>query len=282
MPHATLPTGTVHYRDTGTGEPLVFLHGLLQDGRVWDPLLDRLGERVRRIVADLPLGAHRTAMRPDADLSASGVADIVAGLLEHLDLRGVTLIGNDTGGAIAQIVAARHPERLGRLVLTSCEAFHNMPPAPFRTLPPAARLGLLPLILSTLRIRATRGLPNGYGRLTNRPLPHHLIDDWLAAYRADPGVRRDTRRFVASLGDRGMLTRLGDDLARFPHPALVLWAADDRLFPVAHAERLGRLLPHARVATVANSRTWLMIDQPERTATLIQRFLRETPLALHP
>jgi pimeloyl-ACP methyl ester carboxylesterase len=276
MPYATLPAGTVHYRDTGTGtgRPLVFLHGLLQDGRIWNEVVDRLAGQVRCVVPDLPLGAHRTAMRPEADLSVTGVAGLVADLIEHLDLRDVTLVGNDTGGAIAQLLVADRPERLGRLVLTSCEAFDNVPPVVFRTLPAAARLGLLPVMLSALRIRALRAMPTGYGWLTRNPLPHDLIDEWIAAYYRDAGVRRDTRRFVASLGDRGVLTRITGDLAGFPGPSLVVWAADDRLFPPAHAERLGRVLHSARVELVENSRTWVMVDQPERTADLIRQFVQ--------
>jgi pimeloyl-ACP methyl ester carboxylesterase len=275
MPYATLPAGTVHYRDTGTGRPLIFLHGLLQDGRVWTEVVDRLAGPVRCIVPDLPLGAHRTAMSPAADLSVTGVAGVVAGLIEHLGLRDVTLVGNDTGGAVAQLVVATRPDLLGRLVLTSCEAFDNVPPAIFRTLPVAARLGLLPMVLSALRIRALRKLPTGYGRLTGGPLPHDLIDDWITAYHQDAGVRRDTRRFVASLGDRSLLTRVADELAGFAGPSLIVWGADDRLFPPAHADRLGRLLHDARVEMVAGSRTWVMVDQPDRTADLIRRFVEE-------
>ncbi|MEU4160374.1 alpha/beta hydrolase [Actinoplanes sp. NPDC026670] len=273
MPYAALPAGTIHYRDLGTGRPLVFLHGLLQDGRVWNEVVDRLAGEFRCLVPDLPLGAHRTAMRPDADLSVTGVAGLVTDLFEVLDLRDVTLVGNDTGGAVAQIVAAQRPARLGSLVLISCEAFDNVPPPVFRALPPAARLGLLPALLWPLRFRAPRSLATGYGRLTRGPLPHDLIDDWIAAYRSDPGIRRDTRRFVTSLGDRHVLTRLAEPLAAFPDPALVLWAADDELFPVDHARRLGRLLPAARVEIVEDSRTWVMLDQPDRTAAAIRRFL---------
>ena len=276
MAELTLPAGVLRYRDTGGGDPVVLLHGLLQDGRVWEPLVERLHRDFRCIVPDLPLGAHRAPMRVDSDLSIKGVGQVVADLIEALGVRRVTLVGNDTGGAIAQIAAARHAERIGRLVLTSCEAFDNFPPTIFRMLAPAARMHALSVLLAPLRWRAARRLPTGYGRLTHDPLPHHLIDDWIAAYFSDRGVRRDTRAFVASLGERNLLCEIADELAGFTGPALVAWAADDALFPVSHAERLASALPAARVAVIERSRTWVMRDQPHRTAQLIRDFIHGT------
>jgi pimeloyl-ACP methyl ester carboxylesterase len=273
MATSTLPAGVLHYRDVGTGRPLVFLHGLLQNGRLWDSMADRLSGTFRCVIPDLPLGAHRTAMRPEADLGIEGIARIVADFLDALDLHDVTLIGNDTGGAIAQIVAARHSTRLTGLVLSSCEAFDNFPPPVFRALAPAARFGLLSTLLTPMRVRALRALPSGYGWLTLNRVPHHLTDGWIAAYFTDSKVRRDTRAFVVSLGNKRLMLDIADELASFHKPTLIAWAADDKLFPATHAERLARLLPDARVEMVPNSRTWIMIDQPERTAGLITDFV---------
>src|ERR671922_161104 len=111
MPEITLPQGTIRYRDQGDGPPLVFVHGLLVDGRLWEPVVERLDGH-RCIVPDLPLGSHHVAMQPDADQTPTGVAKLIADLIAALDLRDVTLVGNDTGGALCQLVAARHPERL--------------------------------------------------------------------------------------------------------------------------------------------------------------------------
>lgn len=276
MAEVALPAGTLHYRDTGGGPPVVFLHGAFQDGRVWDPLADLLRAEFRCLTPDLPLGAHRTPMRPGADVSAEGVGRLVGDFLDALDLREVTLVGNDTGGAIAQIVAARHPARLGRLVLTSCEAFDNFPPPLFRALAPAARLGVLSALLTPMRLRAARRLPSGFGWLTHGPLPHHLIDDWIGAYFASSAVRRDTRSFVASFGNRRLMLEVAGELPAFSKPSLVAWAADDKHFPVEHATRLGQVLPDSRVAVVDDSRTWVMVDQPHRTAALIEEFVRST------
>src|SRR5262249_43931152 len=110
MSEAKLPQGTIHYRESGEGPPIVFVHGLLVDGRLWRKVTPLLDGDFRCIAPDLPLGSHLTPMNSDADLSPPGLARIVAGFLQALDLQDVTLVANDTGGAISQITAAQHPE----------------------------------------------------------------------------------------------------------------------------------------------------------------------------
>ncbi|HEX5924439.1 MAG TPA: alpha/beta fold hydrolase, partial [Baekduia sp.] len=145
MPELTLQQGTIRYRDEGTGPTLFFVHGALVDGRLWEPVVDRLRDRFRCVVPDLPLGSHELPLRADADLSPPGVAKIVADFIAALDLEDVTLIGNDTGGALCQLLVVAEPERIGRLVLTDCDAFEDFPPAAFVPLfkafrhPPAVR-----------------------------------------------------------------------------------------------------------------------------------------------
>ncbi|MEU5397724.1 alpha/beta hydrolase [Streptomyces sp. NPDC005963] len=282
MPQITLDQGTVHYQDIGNGEPTVFLHGYLMDGRLWAPVVDRLAPDFRCITPDLPLGAHRTPMDPDADLSLPGIARLVADLLVALDLRQVTLVGNDLGTAIAQLVAADHPERIGRLVLTDGECFDNCPPNWFKPLVPISKVpGLLHLTLQPLRLRAARRLPSAYGLLTERPLPHDLIDDWIQAFFGAAGVRRDCAKVTRGFGPTVLLDAV-DRLGTFDRPTLIAFAPDDRLFPFEHGERIAELMPRARLETVPNSRTWVMRDQPELTATLIGEFIRSTPVPAPP
>lgn len=271
-----LPQGTLHYVRVGQGRPVLFLHGLLQDHQVWQPLVDELSGTYTCFVPDLPTGAHRTALKPDADLTFTGLARLVSDLLRALDLEEVTLVGNDTGGAIAQVVAVHHPERLGRLVLTNCEAFDNFPPRPFAGLALAARLNLLRPLLSTMRIRALRRLPSAFGWLSAQQLPHQLIDNWLSAYRGDAGVRHDARKVFRALSDDQLLLEIAPQLAHFDRPSLIAWATADRLFPYEHAQRLAALIPNARLAPVRQSQTWVMRDQPRILAELIKEFIRDT------
>src|SRR5262249_37104928 len=129
-----LPQGPVRYRESGTGDPIVFVHGLLVDGELWRDVASRLQDDYRVIVPDLPLGSQEEALPPGAALSPPGLARIVADFLEALDLRDVTLVGNDTGGAICQLVVTEHPERVKRLVLTPCDAYEEFPPPTFKPL----------------------------------------------------------------------------------------------------------------------------------------------------
>jgi pimeloyl-ACP methyl ester carboxylesterase len=274
MATVDLPHGALHYQQVGSGAPIVFLHGYLMGANLWDPVVQRLASEFRCIIPELPFGAHPTPMAPDADLTTAGVGRLVADFLQALDLHEVILVGNDSGGAIAQVVAARHPQRLGGLVLATCDAFNNHPPRLFRPLITAARIGALTPLLATLKVRPVRSLPSAYGWLTHGQPPHALIDGWLANYLADKGVRRDTRRLLAALGEDAFMGQIAAELAGFGKPVLLAWAADDKFFPLEHAQRLAGILPDARLALIDGSRTWVMRDQPERTAQLIGQFAR--------
>jgi pimeloyl-ACP methyl ester carboxylesterase len=265
---------TLHYRESGTGAPVVFLHGYLMGAGLWDPIVRLLDGNFRCLVPELPFGAHPAPMHPGADLTAAGLGHLVADFLAALDLRDVTLVGNDSGAAIAQVVAARHPGRLAGLVLATGDAFDNFPPKPFRPLIAAARAGALTGMIAMLKARPARSLPTAYGWLTHGDLPHDLIDEWVGAYFADKGVRRDLRRLTTALGDDDFMNQIATELATFTKPALLAWAADDRFFPVEHARRLAAILPNAQLEVIADSRTWVMLDQPERTAELIAPFAR--------
>ena len=276
-----LPAGRIRYADRGTGPPLVFVHGLLVDGSVWEPVVEALERDHRCIVPELPLGSHRGAMKDDADLSPPGLAAIVGGVLDSLDLGDVTLIGNDTGGAICQLVATRHPERLGRLVLTPCDAYENFLPPAFRYLQVVARLpGGIAVLLQSMRPRAVRRLPIAYGRLAKHGLTNERTDRWVAPAMSDAGVRRDVVKVLRGISTRYTL-EAAERLREFERPALLAWAPEDRFFKLEHAQRLADALPHARLELVDDSYTFVPLDQPARLAELIREFAGESggPLA---
>jgi pimeloyl-ACP methyl ester carboxylesterase len=270
--HVDLSAGRIRYRDTGTGTPIVFLHGLLVDGQLWRKVTPALERDFRCIVPDLPLGSHTIPMQPGADVTPTGVAALVAEFLEALDLRDVTLVGNDTGGAISQLVVTRHPERVGRLVLTPCDAFDNFLPPMFRGLQILARFQpALTAFVQPLRLRPLRRLPIAFGWLTKRPVPAEVSDAWVRPFFQRREIRRDVARFLRAI-DSKLTVEAAERLRSFERPALIAWAPEDRFFPLEHATRLAELLPDARVETIEDSYSFVPEDQPERTAELIRGF----------
>ena len=277
MQEIALSAGIIEYEDTGgSGPVVVLLHGLVMDGSLWRHVVGELRSDHRCVVPTLPLGSHRQPMRADADLSPHGIARLQAEFLEALDLHDVTLVGNDLG--TFQITAGWYPERIARLVLTSCEAFENFPPGlPGR----AAEVGIkMPggafLMAQVLRLRALRRLPFTFGWMTKRPIPNEILDAWFRPLQTQPGVRRDLTKYVQTL-DKGDMLVAAERLRSFDRPALVIWAKEDRIMPPSHGRRLAELLPHGRLIEIADSYTLIPEDQPGELARAIRQFIRDMP-----
>ncbi|MFF3311346.1 alpha/beta fold hydrolase [Streptomyces sp. NPDC002952] len=277
MTEIELSCGTIAYEDTGGDGPVVvLLHGLLMDASLWDGPLADLSADHRCVAPTLPLGAHRHPMRPEADLSPPGVARLVSELLDRLDLRDVVLVGNDTGGALVQLLLVDGAPRVRRAVLVSCDAFDNFPPGlTGRTLLLAGRLPprMFGLFMRQLRLRAVRRLPVAFGWLTRRG--DAATARWVRPVTELSGIRRDAVRLLrAAAADTGFLLAAAERLAGFERPVLVVWAAEDRVMPPEHGRRLAELLPRARLVEVTDSYTLVPLDQPERLARLIREFSR--------
>ena len=226
---------------TGAGPPIVFVHGLLVNANLWRKVVPRL-DGFARVTLDLPLGSHLEPMPKDAALDAPALANLIADAIEALDLSGVTLVGNDTGGALTQIVAARRPERIGAIALTSCDAFDNFPPRFFRNVLAPARIpGAIPIAFGGLHLRPLRRLPIAYGWLSNEPIEPEADDSYVLPVLTRTEIRRDLRRVLGGL-DRAETLDAAAKLAGWDKPALIAWSENDRFFPPAHAERLAELI----------------------------------------
>lgn len=275
MNEIRLRQGTIRYRERGSGKPIVLVHGLLVNGELWRNVAPRLAERFRVIVPDLPLGSHELPMNPGTDLSPLGLAKILADFMEALELEDVTLVGNDTGGAISQLVAVYHPERLGRLVLTPCDAYENFLPAMFRPLQILARIpGAVFVVGQSLRPHAARRLPFAFGWLSKRRIPNDLTDAWMAPLLSSSAIRREIAAILKGISNRYTLDaakRFGE----FAKPVLIAWAPEDRFFKLRYAERMAGSFPNARLERIEDSFTFVSLDQPERTAKLIEEFAGE-------
>ena len=193
--HTTLNSrpGTIEYEDSGGGGPvIVMLHGLLMDSSLWDEVVADLSSDHRCVVPTLPLGAHRHPMRADADLSLPGIARLAAELLDRLDLGNVTLVGNDTGGALVQLLIRQDTALIDRIVLASCDAFDNYPPGlTGKALVLAGKLPptLFGLFMKQMRLKPLRRSPMAFGWLTMRGDPATVR--WLKPIMRQPGIRRD-------------------------------------------------------------------------------------------
>ena len=270
-----VPAGVLEYRERGSGPPVVFVHGAAVNGDLWRKVAPELAERRRCIVPDLPLGGHFIPLNDGPDLSLFGAADLLASFLAALDLTDVALVGNDTGGAISQALVGRRPERVGRLVLTSCDALENYPPNAVAYLKPVSRFApALWLLSQTMRLRLFQRLPIAYGWATHAPIEPAIMESFLGSLRSNAGVRRD---FAALLrgADARDCRQASEALSGFDKPALVTWAADDRFFPREHGQRLAELLPQGRFELIERSRTFIPEDNPARLVELVREFLEE-------
>jgi pimeloyl-ACP methyl ester carboxylesterase len=265
-----LPAGRIRYREAGAGKPVVFVHGYLVDGRLWDGVVDRLSDRCRCIAPDWPIGAQQIAMNPDADLSPPGMAATISSFLETLDLEDVTIVGNDSGGAMSQVLVTRHPQRIGRLVLTNCDTHENFPPGMFKAMVPLAKLpGGMSLLAAPFRIGAV-------ARAAFRPfaktrIPAALIASWMEPAMHDPGIRRDLKKVTVGMNKRYTL-EAAQKLRGSELPILFAWAPGDKYFPISYAQRLASEAGNARIVEIADSKTFVALDQPQRLADEIAGF----------
>jgi pimeloyl-ACP methyl ester carboxylesterase len=270
---ADLSAGTIEYRERGEGAPVVFAHGAAVNGDLWRNVAPELVQHHRIIVPDLPLGGHSIPLRGDADMSLYGLAELLASFLESLDSSDLTLVANDTGGAISQALIGRHPDLVARLVLTSCDAWDTYPPKAIRYLKPTTRVApALWLLTQSMRFKAAQRLPIAYGWATHRPIEPEIMESFLSPLRSNSGVRRDFAKLLQAADTRDM-AQASESVRAFEGPALVVWAADDKFFPREHGQRLAELMPNARFELAGDSRTFIPEDNPSRLLDLLRDFV---------
>ena len=268
-----LPGGQVAYAEQGSGRSVVFIHGLLVNADLWRKVVPLVADAGFRCFAPtLPLGAHRTPMPADADLTPPGLARLIADFLAALDLTDVTIVANDTGGALTQILMANHPERVGRVVLTPCDAFEEFFPKPFDALTRMIRKPGAPWLLSrALQFPVVQKQPNSFGWLAKRGIPAEIMASYVRPCRDNAAIRRDLKRFLVGVDNRHTLAA-AEVLPRFTKPVLLVRAAEDKVFRASLFDRLAAILPDARLVDVADSWTFVSEDQPAELARLIIEF----------
>ena len=267
-------TGLMYCDTGGDGPVVVFLHGVLMNGRLWDSVVHDLQPEYRCIVPELPFGAHSRAMPAAADLALGALATGIADFLVELQLRDVTLVCNDWGGA-QLVVWPGGSQRVANVVLVSCEAFENYPPGvPGRLLRGSAFVpGGIFLAVQSLRSRWIRRLPFTFGRLSKNGVPDDLFLSWIAPARRDRRVRCDLGKYLRAAPTRAHLLDWADRQRAFRGPVLIVWAREDTLMPPSHAERLAAHFENAELVWVEDSRTLVPIDQPAILGHHLRRFL---------
>jgi pimeloyl-ACP methyl ester carboxylesterase len=232
MAEVRLPQGTIRYREAGSGPVIVFVHGYLVDGRLWDGVVDALSDRYRCLAPNWPMGVQQVAM--------------------------------------CQVLVARRPARIGRLVLTNCDTHDNFPPGIFKALPPLAKVpGAMTLMAQPLRIPAV--VRTAFRPFAKRTPPPGLLESWARPGITDKAVRRDLVKVTRGMDKRWTL-EAAEKLSGSEFPLLLTWAPGDRFFPISYAERLAREVGGAKLVEVPDSGTFVPLDQPGRLAREIAEF----------
>ncbi len=269
----------VAYRDDGDGPPVLLLHGCPFSSFVWRKVLPRLSTSHRCLAPDL-LGLGDTETPAGADWSLPAQEAMIVGFLDALGIERASVVGHDHGGAIAQLLAAHHPERIDRLVLCNAEAYDNWPSGDERPLVALTQLPVLgPLVLRAFGTRRVHRLllAVGHAVKNTKVLDDDLIGGYVRANASDPHRRAKTARFLAGQLDPAnnrCTADAVDGLRRFDHPTLLLWAADDPHFGSVWAERLRDDIPGALdVELLADTGHLLMEERPAEVADRIGAFL---------
>jgi len=274
MARVELSTGPLEYGDTGgEGPVLVLLPGLTMDGRLWQGVVEELPAEWRCLTPTLPFGAHRLPLHADADLSLRGIGRLIAEFLERLDLRDVVLCFNDWGGA-QTMIADGNAERVGKLVLVSCETAGNYPPGLAGN---AAWLscklpGGLHAMRLTLLSRHLRRLPMIYGQMSKRGIPDELMRSWLEPLKRRE-IRRDLRKYAgdAMVGKKDIRAAT-PRLRSFERPVLVVWDSEGKMMPNEEGRELAGAFPDARLVELPDCYTLIPLDQPRALAREIREF----------
>jgi pimeloyl-ACP methyl ester carboxylesterase len=274
MPQVALEQATIDYRVLGPEDsphpPVVFVHGILVDSRLWDRVAEGLSRKgFRCYLPNWPLGSHTIPVNDSADLSPRGVAAMIREFIDALGLSDVTLVGNDTGGGLCQLVIDAYPDHVGRLVLTNCDAFDKFPPFPFTVVFALLRGPIsIKVLFEPMRLKLLRHSPLGFGLLLH-PDPE-LTDSWLEPARKDARIRRNLAALLRNVAKTD-LTDVATRLPRFTKPVTVVWGQRDRAFTPKLGRRLAALFPNCTLIEVPDARTFVSLDNPAAVIDAIEK-----------
>jgi pimeloyl-ACP methyl ester carboxylesterase len=256
------PAGEIAYTELGSGPAAVFVHGLGTSGLLWRQVIENMQDTSRCIAIDLPLHGG-TPVRDD--MSAGAMAQVVADLCHGLGLTQVDLVGNDTGGAVAQIFAARHPDRIRTFTLTNCDCEGNFPPPEFAQVIQLARQGELAELLAGLAAEgpaAWAASPLGAGYEHPAEVPE---DEWRGYIAQIGGTMERARAFERTLAalEPAQMDAVSKPLRALSAPTLLVWGTADVAFGVKWAYFLRDIIPGAReVIEVEGAKVFFPAERP--------------------
>jgi pimeloyl-ACP methyl ester carboxylesterase len=281
MPQVTLEQATIDYHVLGPEDsphpPVLFVHGILVDHRLWQKVAEDLARRgFRCVLPDWPLGSHTIPVNDRADLSPRGVATMIRDLIVALDLSDVTLVGSDTGGGLCQLTVDSYPDHVGRLVLTNCDAFDKFPPFPFDVVFALLRGPVsIKMLFAQMRLTALRHSPLGFGLLMRDP-DAALTDSWMQPCRTDSRICRDLATLLRHVAKTD-LTDVSTRLPRFTKPVTVVWGQADRCFTPSLGRRLAALFPNGTWIEVPDAKTFVALDDPQAVIGAIEKIGVQKP-----
>lgn len=241
------PSGRIAYVERGRGPAALLVHGVLMNGHLWRHQIAALADARRCIALDL-LAHGDTTIAPTQDVSSAANARMLHEFLDALAIDRVDLVGNDSGGGIAQIFAATHPERLRSLTLTDCDTHDNWPPDAFAEFLAMAASGGLPGALAAMLAdkpfyRSPQALGPAYERA--EAVTDDTIETYLRPFVGSPQRTEDLKRFLGAF-DCAQTVAIEPRLQQLQVPTLVVWGTDDVYFPVKWSHWLADTIPGTR------------------------------------
>jgi pimeloyl-ACP methyl ester carboxylesterase len=265
----------LHYVEKGSGEVVLFVHGIWANHVLWEGVIAALPDGVRAIAPDWPLGSQPEAFPKDADLSPDGLVEIICEFMEALDLQDVTLVGNDSGGGICQLlITSENPaaKRVGRLVLTNSDVFDQFPPKGFLPMQTLARWA--PWIASPLfkRLMSRDDYKMFFDMTCATTISSDIKRRILGPFVNNAQARRDSFSFLVGCKPEMMLEAT-TKFSNFWAPVLLIWGEQDQLFPVELAENLTREFKDVRLVRIPGASLFVSLDDPGRVAQEIASFI---------
>ena len=269
---ATTRSGEISYIDIGTGPVALFVHGIATNAYLWRNVIGTLASQRRCVAVDLPLHGQ-SPVTAGQDLPIAALAAGLDDFCDALGLTGIDLVANDTGGAIAQIFAARHPQRLATLTLTNCDTSDNLPPEAFKPMVELAKTGnLAPSaveLFADLNAAAELSFGAGYEHLDQ--IDPAVIRSYLEPCIGTMERARQFERLLAAL-DAGDLTAVTPLLSELTVPTLVVWGTGDTFFDVSWAYWLRDIIPGTtRVVEVDGARLFFPDERPADLVPYLQQ-----------